>query len=36
MPEYLPEDSGLAALAEFVITDGTLDDTLLRMAELAC
>ena len=36
MPEYLLEDSGLAALAGFVITDSTLDDTLLRMAELAC
>lgn len=36
MPEYLPGDPWLTALAQFVITDGTLDDTLLRMAELAC
>ena len=36
MPEYLLEGSGLAALAGFVVTDGTLDDTLLRTAELAC
>jgi GAF domain-containing protein len=36
MPEYLPGDSGLSALAQFFITDGTLGDTLLRMAELAC
>jgi len=36
MPEYLLGDSGRTALAQFVITDGTLDDALLRMAELAC
>jgi hypothetical protein len=36
MPEQLLEDSGLTALAQFVVTDGSLDDTLLRMAELAC
>lgn len=36
MPGYLLEDSVLAALAQFDIAEGTLDDTLLRMAELAC
>ena len=36
MPEYLLEGSGLAELARFVITDGTLDDALLWVAELAC
>jgi len=36
MTECLHGDSALTALAQFVITDGTLDDALLRMAELAC
>ena len=36
MTESLLGDSALTALAQFVITDGTLDDALLRMAELAC
>ena len=34
--ERLLEGPGVTALAQFVITDGTLADTLLRMAELAC
>jgi GAF domain-containing protein len=36
MPGFLLGDCGLTALAQFVVTDGTLDDTLLRMVELAC
>ena len=36
MPEHLREDTGLTALAQYVITAGTLDDTLMRIAELAC
>ena len=36
MSENLLGDSGLTALTQFVMTDGTLDDALLRLAELAC
>lgn len=36
MAETLPDDYGLSALAQFFINDGTLGDTLLRVAELAC
>jgi GAF domain-containing protein len=32
----LSDDQGLAALAQFFIDDGTLGDTLLRVAELTC
>jgi GAF domain-containing protein len=35
MRDNPPGDSGLSALAQFVITDSTFDDTLLWMAELA-
>jgi GAF domain-containing protein len=36
MSTNLPDDRGLSALAQFFINDGTLGDTLLRVAELAC
>lgn len=36
MAETLPDDAGLGALAQFFINDGTLGDTLLRVADLAC
>lgn len=36
MTDHLLGDSWRTALAQFVITDGTLDDALLRIAELAC
>jgi len=36
MRDYPGGDSGLTALAQFVITNGTLHDALLWMAELAC
>jgi GAF domain-containing protein len=36
MSEYSPEHEGLSALAQFFINDGTLGDTLLRVAALAC
>jgi GAF domain-containing protein len=36
MPDERREDAGLAALAQFFINDGTLGDTLHRVAELAC